>query len=65
MNNNESSTSSTVIGILVIVVIAVVGWICYTQGVFETKEEVKDTSSGVQINLGGSSDSPDTTNSTK
>ncbi len=54
MNNNESSSMGVVIGILLVVVIAIVAWVAYTQGFFKVKEETKDDAS-LQINLGGSS----------
>ncbi len=44
-----------VIGILVVAVIGIVGWIAYSQGFFDAKEQVDDTKS-IEINLGGSSD---------
>ena len=55
MNNESSSSTGIVVGILVIVVIAIVAWIAYTQGFFDSK----DTQNGgsVQIQLGGSADS--------
>lgn len=54
--NSESSTSGIIIGILVVIVIAIVAWIAYTQGFFQAKEEVKDDASGIQINLGSRGD---------
>ncbi|MEK7646269.1 MAG: hypothetical protein AAB381_01050 [Patescibacteria group bacterium] len=54
--NNESSGTGMVVGILVIVVIAIVVWIAYTQGFFMGKEEGEDKG-GLEINLGGSTDS--------
>jgi hypothetical protein len=45
--------NNVVVGILVLVVIAIVGWVAYTQGYFQGEEEA-DT--GLEINLGGSSD---------
>jgi flagellar basal body-associated protein FliL len=54
MNNNESSSTGIIIGILVIVIIAIVAWVAYTQGFFKGKEDTKETP-GLQINLGGSS----------
>lgn len=41
--------NSFIVGILVLVVIAVVGWLAYSQGYFTGKEEDK---SGLEIKLG-------------
>ncbi len=47
MNNN-----SFIVGILVVIVVIVVGYLAYTQGFFQAKSE--EAESGLQINLGGS-----------
>lgn len=56
MNNNGSSTTGIMIGILVIVVIAIVAWIAYAQGYFGgAKQQAQPADSGsVQLNVGGS-----------
>ena len=51
--NNGSSTNGILIGILVLVVIVIVGWLAYSQGFFEAKEE--NSGGSLQINLGGDS----------
>jgi hypothetical protein len=43
--------NSFLIGVLVLVVIAIVGWVAYSQGYFMGKEEDAD---GINIELGGS-----------
>ena len=58
MNNESSSTSGIVIGILIVVVIAIVAWVAYTQGFFQAKEEKPEDTSGLEINIGGSTDTP-------
>lgn len=59
MEQKESSSTGIIIGILVIVVIAIVAWIAYTQGIFSGKEEVENTndSTTLEINVGGDTDS--------
>ncbi len=59
MNNESSSSTGIIVGVLVVVVIAVVGWVAYSQGFFQAKEETKNDDSGFQINIGGSSGSDD------
>ena len=55
-NNTESSSTGILIGILIVVVIAIVGWLAYSQGFFTAKQQAPQ--SGVQINLGGSTNAP-------
>ena len=50
MNNNSNSF---IIGIIVVILIVIVGWLAYSQGFFRAKEQTD--SNGVQIKLGGSS----------
>lgn len=45
--------NNTVIAILVIVVIAIVGWIAYTQGAFDAKTEENTDQNGIEIQIGG------------
>ncbi len=53
--NKGSSTTGVVIGVLVVVVIAIVGWVAYSQGFFDGKEKADDNG-GLEINVGGSAD---------
>ena len=46
MNNNF------LIGILVVVIIAIVGWLAYKQGFF-TGAQTEQNNGGLEINLGG------------
>jgi hypothetical protein len=51
----QSSGMGVIVGILIIVVLAIVAWVAYTQGVFTGKQQ---NTQGLEINLGGG----DTTN---
>lgn len=46
--------NNTVVGILVVVVLALVGWVAYSQGYFDRAEQ-EDTN-GLNIEIGGASD---------
>jgi hypothetical protein len=62
MNNNESSSTGIIVGVLVVVVIAVVAWVAYTQGLFNAKQQKPQDNGSLQINVGGSSNTPNTSN---
>ncbi len=54
MNKHTSSSgNSAVVGILVLVVILIVGWIAYSQGFFEGKAAEDQNGGSLEINLGG------------
>lgn len=53
--NNQSSGSGVIIGVLILVVIIIVGWLAYSQGFFDGKDQPKEEGASLQINLGGSS----------
>jgi flagellar basal body-associated protein FliL len=55
--NNESSSTGIIIGILVVVVIAIVGYMAYSQGYFKAKTQDTNTN-GVNIQLGGTTNTP-------
>ncbi len=42
---------NTVLGILIILVIVIIGWLAYSQGYFQGKEE---DDAGFELNIGGS-----------
>lgn len=46
--------NNTVIAVIVLVIIGIVGWLAYSQGYFDRAQQ-EDTN-GIQIELGGSSD---------
>jgi hypothetical protein len=48
--NNQSSSNGVIIGIVLILIVVIVGFLAYKEGYF--KAESEDTS-GIQINLGG------------
>ena len=50
MNNGSNGV---IIGVLVLVVIGIVGWVAYSQGVFDGAEE---SDQGLEIQIGGASD---------
>lgn len=45
--------NNTLIAILVIVVIAIVGWVAYTQGAFDAKTEEPTDQNGIETQIGG------------
>jgi hypothetical protein len=47
--------NNSVVAVLVIVIIALVGWVAYSQGYFDRAQE-EETGTGLNIELGGSSD---------
>ena len=55
MNNNDSSMGM-IVGILVVVVILIVGFIAYKQGFFKGTAETP-TQNGIQVQVGGNSPS--------
>ena len=64
--SNGSSTSGIVIGVLVIVVIAIVGWIAYSQGFFAGKDvEAPKQNDELQINVQMPQDYSDDTSGTE
>ncbi len=55
MDNNSSNSNGVLIGIIIVVIIAIVGWLAYRQGVFTGgAASTNNDSAGVQINLPGS-----------
>ncbi len=55
----NQSSSSVIIGILVVVVIAIVGWLAYSQGFFDAKEQQEEEKGGLEINIGGTNSDSD------
>lgn len=51
--NNQSSSTGVIVGVLIVLIVLIVGFVAYKQGYFEGKET---ESNGIQIQLGGSSD---------
>ena len=45
--------NNTILGIILVVVILIVGWLAYSQGYFQGVEE--ENTDGIEIQLGGSS----------
>ncbi|MES3004846.1 MAG: hypothetical protein V4690_01885 [Patescibacteria group bacterium] len=48
--NNGSSSNSVLVGILIVVIIAVVGFLAYKEGYFKAEQE--DTN-GIELQIGG------------
>ena len=46
--------TNTILGIIIVAVIVIVGWLAYTQGYFQGSEE--NDADGIEIRLDGSSD---------
>ncbi len=52
--NNQSSSTGVIIGVIVVAVVAIVGWLAYKEGFFDAKTQ--DTNSGgIEVNVGGDS----------
>lgn len=56
MSTNLKNTcmNNVVVGILVVVVIAIVGWVAYSQGYFDRAQD--EGANGLNIEIGGTSD---------
>ncbi len=48
--NNQNSSSGFIIGVIVVILIGIVGFLAYQQGYFQAEEE---NTNGLEINLGG------------
>lgn len=57
MENNQSSSTGVVVGVLVVAVIAIVAFLGYKQGFFSGKSS-EPTPNSLQINVGGESNTP-------
>lgn len=51
--NNQSSSTGVIIGVVIVLLVLIVGYLAYTQGYFEGKET---ETNGIQIQLGGTSE---------
>jgi hypothetical protein len=50
--NEQSSSTGVIVGVLIVVILLIVGFLAYKQGLFTGKSENTD-SNGIEINLGG------------
>lgn len=46
--------NNTLVAVLVVIVVAIVGWLAYSQGYFQGAEETPDE--GLEIQIGGSAE---------
>ena len=51
----KSGGSGAIIAVVILILVAVVGWLAYNQGFFSGKTQ-DDTSGGLEINIGGTSE---------
>lgn len=50
--NKGSSSNGMIIAVLILIVVVMVGWLAYSQGWLDSKQEKSD---GIEVKIGGSS----------
>jgi len=54
---SPESSKDVIMGIIIVIVIAIVGYLAYNRGFFNGQTKTTDTS-GVQVNVGGNNNPP-------
>ncbi len=54
--NDQSSSSGVIIGVLIVLVVLIIGFIAYKQGFFQGSSTTNDNNPALQIQLSGSGD---------